>query len=40
MQQIVWAEDYPDLWAMMEKTRMYIFRGTDPEEPTLRCVRV
>jgi len=34
--QAVWAADYPDLWAVMEKTRMYIFRGTEPEEPTLR----
>jgi WD repeat-containing protein 35 len=33
--QMVWASDYPDLWACMEKARMYIFRGTDPEEPTL-----
>ncbi|KAL2612195.1 hypothetical protein R1flu_023887 [Riccia fluitans] len=28
-----WADDNPDLLAAMEKTRMYIFRGTDPEEP-------
>ncbi|OAE19425.1 hypothetical protein AXG93_4273s1210 [Marchantia polymorpha subsp. ruderalis] len=28
-----WADDNPDLLAVMEKTRMYIFRGTDPEEP-------
>jgi WD repeat-containing protein 35 len=30
-----WAEDNPALFAVMEKTRMYIFRGTDPEEPVL-----
>ena len=24
-------QDNPDLFAMMEKTRMYIFRGSDPE---------
>jgi WD repeat-containing protein 35 len=30
---LVWAEDNPDLFAMMEKTRMYIFRGVEPEEP-------
>ena len=30
-----WAEDNPDLFAMMEKTRMYIYRGTEPEEPVL-----
>eukprot|EP00899_Mesostigma_viride_P008010 jgi/Mesvir1/1720/Mv21173-RA.1 len=30
-----WAADNPDLLAMMEKTRMYIFRGMDPEEPVL-----
>jgi len=32
---MVWAEDNPELFAMMEKTRMYIFRGLDPEEPVL-----
>lgn len=26
-----WSTDTPDLFAIMEKTRMYIFRGTDPE---------
>jgi|AntAceMinimDraft_5_1070358.scaffolds.fasta_scaffold189859_1 hypothetical protein len=28
-----WSDDDPELFAMMEKTRMYIFRGTEPEEP-------
>uniref|UniRef100_A0AAQ4R3S5 WD repeat domain 35 n=1 Tax=Gasterosteus aculeatus aculeatus TaxID=481459 RepID=A0AAQ4R3S5_GASAC len=28
-----WAHDNPDLFAMMEKTRMYVFRNLDPEEP-------
>lgn len=28
-----WADDNPDLLAIMERTSMYIFRGTDPEEP-------
>jgi WD repeat-containing protein 35 len=28
-----WSSDNPELFAMMEKTRMYIFRGLDPEEP-------
>ncbi|XP_058282761.1 WD repeat-containing protein 35 isoform X1 [Hylobates moloch] len=28
-----WAKDNPDLFAMMEKTRMYVFRSLDPEEP-------
>lgn len=28
-----WAKDNPQLLAIMEKTRMYVFRGTDPEEP-------
>ncbi|KAJ3332051.1 WD repeat-containing protein 35 [Blyttiomyces sp. JEL0837] len=28
-----WAHDNPDLFAIMEKTRMYIFRNVDPEEP-------
>ena len=32
---MVWAEDNPELFAMMEKTRMYIFRGLQPEEPVL-----
>lgn len=26
-----WAEDNPELFAMMEKTRMYIFRNMEPE---------
>lgn len=26
-----WANDNPDLFAMMEKTRMYVFRNLDPE---------
>ncbi|XP_075168241.1 intraflagellar transport protein Oseg4 [Haematobia irritans] len=30
---ICWARDNPLLLALMEKTRMYIFRGNDPEEP-------
>ncbi|CAH1774582.1 unnamed protein product [Owenia fusiformis] len=30
-----WAEDNSELFAMMEKTRMYIFRNLDPEEPIL-----
>jgi hypothetical protein len=28
-------QDNSELFAMMEKTRMYIFRGLDPEEPIL-----
>lgn len=28
-----WASDNPQLLAIMEKTRMYIFRGIYPEEP-------
>ena len=28
-----WASDNPELFAMMEKTRMYVFRNMDPEEP-------
>ncbi|CAG0879889.1 unnamed protein product [Darwinula stevensoni] len=28
-----WASDNPELFAIMEKTRMYIFRNLDPEEP-------
>mmetsp|Transcript_20542 Transcript_20542/g.58181 ORF Transcript_20542/g.58181 Transcript_20542/m.58181 type:complete len:1228 (-) Transcript_20542:92-3775(-) len=30
-----WASDNPDLFAIMEKTRMYIIRGLQPEEPVL-----
>lgn len=30
---VMWAEDDPDLFAVMEKARMYVFRGTNPEEP-------
>lgn len=30
---MLWSSDNPELFAMMEKTRMYIFRGLDPEEP-------
>ncbi|XP_066601241.1 WD repeat-containing protein 35 [Prorops nasuta] len=28
-----WAQDNPSLLAIMEKTRMYVLRGLDPEEP-------
>lgn len=28
-----WAKDNPQLLVIMEKTRMYVFRGADPEEP-------
>ncbi|XP_012278888.1 WD repeat-containing protein 35 [Orussus abietinus] len=28
-----WAQDNPTLLAIMEKTRMYVLRGLDPEEP-------
>lgn len=30
---VCWAKDNPQLLAIMEKTRMYIFKGGDPEEP-------
>jgi len=30
-----WADDDPDLFALMEKTRMYVFRGLVAEEPVL-----
>lgn len=30
---MIWAEDNSELFAMMEKTRMYVFRNMDPEEP-------
>ena len=28
-----WADDNPNLFAMMERAYMYIFRDLDPEEP-------
>ncbi|KAL3151657.1 hypothetical protein ABBQ38_012645 [Trebouxia sp. C0009 RCD-2024] len=37
---MVWSEDSPDLFAMMEKGRMYIFRGLDPEEPIQSTARL
>lgn len=30
---MMWAEDNPELFVMMEKARMYVFRGLEPEEP-------
>ncbi|KAJ3413661.1 WD repeat-containing protein 35 [Chytridiales sp. JEL 0842] len=30
---VKWSSDNPELLAIMEKTRMYIFRNVDPEEP-------
>eukprot|EP00003_Mantamonas_plastica_P005395 TRINITY_DN1432_c0_g2_i2.p1 TRINITY_DN1432_c0_g2~~TRINITY_DN1432_c0_g2_i2.p1 ORF type:complete len:683 (-),score=224.60 TRINITY_DN1432_c0_g2_i2:311-2359(-) len=30
--EMMWAEDNPDLFAFMEKTSMYIFRGTQADE--------
>merc|ERR1719440_381845 len=30
-----WADDNPELFAILEKTRMYVVRGTDLEEPVL-----
>eukprot|EP00730_Choanoeca_flexa_P001723 TRINITY_DN10757_c0_g1_i2.p1 TRINITY_DN10757_c0_g1~~TRINITY_DN10757_c0_g1_i2.p1 ORF type:complete len:1157 (+),score=402.04 TRINITY_DN10757_c0_g1_i2:149-3619(+) len=30
---IRWADDNPSLFAMMERSYMYIFRGLDPDEP-------
>ncbi|KAJ3096803.1 WD repeat-containing protein 35 [Phlyctochytrium planicorne] len=33
---IKWSNDNPELFAIMEKTRMYVFRNVDPEEP-LTC---
>ena len=32
---MLWADDNPGLFAMMEKTRMYIFQGLEAEEPVL-----
>jgi len=30
---LIWSDDNPELFACMEKARMYVFRGTLPEEP-------
>lgn len=30
---LIWSDDNPELFACMEKTRMYVFRGLNPEEP-------
>jgi len=32
---MMWSQDNPELFTIMEKTRMYIFRGMEPEEPVL-----
>ncbi|XP_049861684.1 WD repeat-containing protein 35 isoform X1 [Schistocerca gregaria] len=32
---VQWASDNPELLAIMEKTRMYVLRGLEPEEPIL-----
>ena len=32
---LLWSEDNPELFAVMEKTRMYVFRNMKPEEPIL-----
>ncbi|KAI8896383.1 WD repeat-containing protein 35-like protein [Globomyces pollinis-pini] len=33
---IQWADDNPEMFSIMEKTRLYIFKNLDPEEP-LSC---
>ncbi|KAK4871788.1 hypothetical protein RN001_015912 [Aquatica leii] len=35
-----WATDNPQLLAIMEKTRMYIFKGIYPEEPTTSTLHI
>ncbi|OXU20972.1 hypothetical protein TSAR_008652 [Trichomalopsis sarcophagae] len=30
---VCWAQDNPKLFAILEKSRMYVFRGLEPEEP-------
>ncbi|TYZ67233.1 hypothetical protein PybrP1_011840 [[Pythium] brassicae (nom. inval.)] len=30
---MMWADDNPELFVMMEKARMYVFRNLEPEEP-------
>lgn len=33
---MVWADDNPTQFAVMEKTRMYVLRDDKAEEPVLR----
>eukprot|EP01107_Rhizomastix_libera_P005097 TRINITY_DN1832_c0_g1_i1.p1 TRINITY_DN1832_c0_g1~~TRINITY_DN1832_c0_g1_i1.p1 ORF type:complete len:836 (+),score=248.88 TRINITY_DN1832_c0_g1_i1:50-2509(+) len=33
--QVYWSDDNPDVCAIMEKMRMYILRGVEPEESTV-----
>ncbi|RNF26815.1 WD repeat domain 35 [Trypanosoma conorhini] len=35
-----WSKDDPELLVVMEKSRMYIFRGTEAEEPVQSCAYV
>jgi hypothetical protein len=37
---VEWAGDNPHLLAIMEKTRMYILRGTEPEEPIMQSAYI
>ena len=30
-----WAEDNENMFAVMEKTRMYVFNNLQPQDPTL-----
>lgn len=30
---MIWADDNPELYAVMQKENLYVFRGTAPEEP-------
>ena len=34
------SEDNPEMFSCMEKTRMYILRGTKPEGMCMVCVRI
>jgi len=37
---ICWADDDPELFAIMEKLRMYVFRGAKPQEPVISSAHI
>lgn len=36
---LIWSNDNPELFACMEKARMYVIRGINPEEPGFYSLR-
>eukprot|EP00761_Pharyngomonas_kirbyi_P009989 gb/GECH01010007.1/.p1 GENE.gb/GECH01010007.1/~~gb/GECH01010007.1/.p1 ORF type:complete len:877 (+),score=173.67 gb/GECH01010007.1/:1-2631(+) len=37
---VKWSEDNPELFALIEKTRMYVVRGSAMEEPVVSCAYI